>query len=351
MLKPFINGILFIATDNPLIDPDTGVVHHGGNFQAMAVTTALEPMRLALFHVGKILFAQSTELQNPTMNNGLGGNLAATDPSLNFFGKGIDIAMAAYVGELAYLATPVSTGVQSAEMHNQAVNSLAFVNARYTIQAVDVVQLIIASYLLLLCQAVDLRALQSNLEKDLRIRVAELVAEHFGGSLQSSPIADAVWGSYDTSANMDARPRAEKAARASTQPIVDALLASSPELLSHLPAFQTALAAAVFNSNHNLVQAYLSDSLVPGAPGYLPASGFLGHTRAVYEYIRKDLRVGMHGRENYTLFDGGLSHGAWEDVRPSEARGRTIGGDISVIYEAIRDGRMKDVLVGMFETA
>ena len=103
------------------LDPETGRVHHGGNFQAMSVTMAMENLRLALVHIGKILFSQSTELLNPTMNNGLAGNLASTDPSLNFFGKGLDIAMASYVGELCFLGNPVSTGVQSAEMHNQAV--------------------------------------------------------------------------------------------------------------------------------------------------------------------------------------------------------------------------------------
>lgn len=109
------------TTDNPLIDPETGRVHHGGNFQAMSVTMAMENLRLSLVHVGKLLFSQATELQNPLMNGGLTGNLASTDPSVNFFGKGLDIAMASYVGELCFLGNPVSTGVQSAEMHNQAV--------------------------------------------------------------------------------------------------------------------------------------------------------------------------------------------------------------------------------------
>jgi phenylalanine ammonia-lyase len=87
----------------------------------MAVTSATEKARLALFHVGKLLFAQSTELLNPAMNRGLPPSLAATDPSLNYHGKGVDIATAAYVSELGFLASPVSTHVQSAEMHNQAV--------------------------------------------------------------------------------------------------------------------------------------------------------------------------------------------------------------------------------------
>ena len=96
-------------------------MHHGGNFQAMSVTSAMERTRLALQHIGKLVFAQMTELINPAFNRGLPPNLAATDPSVNYFAKGLDIAAAAYMSELAWLANPVGTHVQSAEMHNQAV--------------------------------------------------------------------------------------------------------------------------------------------------------------------------------------------------------------------------------------
>jgi phenylalanine ammonia-lyase len=92
----------------------------------MAVTNAMEKSRLALHHIGKLLFAQSTELLNPAMNNGLPPSLAATNPSLNYHGKGVDIATASYVAELGYLAAPVSTHIQSAEMHNQAVKYVVF---------------------------------------------------------------------------------------------------------------------------------------------------------------------------------------------------------------------------------
>ena len=110
-----------VATDNPLFDGETGEVHHGGNFQAMAVTNAMEKTRLALHHIGKLMFAQTTELLNPVMNRGLPPSLAASDPSLDYHGKGLDIAVAAYTSELGFLANPVSTHIQSAEMHNQAV--------------------------------------------------------------------------------------------------------------------------------------------------------------------------------------------------------------------------------------
>lgn len=91
----------------------------------------MEKTRLAVHHIGKLLFAQSTELINPMMNRGLPANLAATDPSHNYFAKGIDIHTAAYMGELGFLATPVSTHIQSAEMHNQAVKSVLALLLRF----------------------------------------------------------------------------------------------------------------------------------------------------------------------------------------------------------------------------
>lgn len=109
------------ATDNPLVDPASGRVYHGGNFQAMSVTNSMESVRLALHHIGRILFAQMTELLNPLYNRGLPPSLAATDPSVNYFAKGLDTAAASYVSELGFLASNVSTHIQSAEMHNQAV--------------------------------------------------------------------------------------------------------------------------------------------------------------------------------------------------------------------------------------
>ncbi|EOD52463.1 putative phenylalanine ammonia-lyase protein [Neofusicoccum parvum UCRNP2] len=110
---------------------------------------------------GKLLFAQGTELLNSALNKGLPPNLAADDPSLSFTCKGIDINLAAYMSELAYLANPVSSHVQSAEVHNQAVNSLALISARYTLQSVEILSQMCAAYLYALCQALDLRVLQS----------------------------------------------------------------------------------------------------------------------------------------------------------------------------------------------
>jgi phenylalanine ammonia-lyase len=118
----------------------------------MSVTNVMEKTRLSLHHLGKILFGQCAELINPAMNRGLPPSLAATEPSLDYHAKGIDIATAAYVSELGYLANPVSTHIQSAEMHNQAVNSLALISARATINSLEVLSNLTASYLYVICQ-------------------------------------------------------------------------------------------------------------------------------------------------------------------------------------------------------
>lgn len=79
-----------------------------------------------MYLLGKLLFSQATELLNPAFNNGLAPSVAATDPSLNYHAKGLDIAMASYVSELGWLAGHVATNVQSAEMHNQSIKFVMF---------------------------------------------------------------------------------------------------------------------------------------------------------------------------------------------------------------------------------
>ncbi|KAI1785217.1 phenylalanine ammonia-lyase [Ganoderma leucocontextum] len=328
------------TTDNPLIDGETGEVHHGGNFQAMSVTNAMEKTRLAMHHIGKLLFAQCTELLNPSMNRGLPPNLAATDPSHNYFAKGVDIHAAAYVGELGYLANPVSTHVQSAEMHNQAVNSLALISARATLNSLEVLSILTSSFLYVLCQALDLRAMQHEFELEVDDILREQIAHSFGRHLADadlvalfSVLARHVRRSLETTSTMDAAHRMRAVASATTTPIVDFCAQCGGALdLDEIVAFRVQLAERMVGSLMRLREEYLR-----GAKGPAPAAKYLGRSRAVYEFVRTTLGIRMHGAENLHDFKDGPGV---EDP--------TIGQDISFIHEAIRDGKMQDVVVGLF---
>ena len=154
------------VTDNPLIETATGRVFHGGNFQARAVTSAAEKLRQGLQSIGRMLFAQCTEMINPTTSWGLPPNLCSDDANNSFLFKGLDVVVAGLTSELGFLANPVGSHVQTAEMGNQSLNSLALVSARYTLEAVDVLSQIASAHLLVLCQALDLRAIEIEGRKD-----------------------------------------------------------------------------------------------------------------------------------------------------------------------------------------
>ncbi|RXW24998.1 hypothetical protein EST38_g852 [Candolleomyces aberdarensis] len=333
------------TTDNPLIDGETGEVHHGGNFQAMAVTNAMEKTRLALHHIGKMLFAQSTELSNPMMNNGLPPSLAASDPSLNYHGKGVDIATAAYVAELGHLAAPVSTHIQSAEMHNQAINSLALISGRSTIQSIQVLSILTASYLYLLCQALDLRAMQEELlngleeivEAEMGSSFSSFCAESFSLNELSRKLMGEMHQTLDKTTTMDNVDRMQAVASSTSTILLKEFTTSTAitnagDALAAIPEFQSRVANKAIELQERLRKEFLS-----GERGPAPAAPLLGKTKVLYTFIRQNLGVRMHGTENFGHFKNGIGR---DEV--------SIGQNISVIYEAIRDGKMEPVVLSLF---
>lgn len=279
------------VTDNPLIDIEReGTSFHGGNFQAKVVTSAMEKTRSGLQSLGQMLFAQCTELINPRLNFGLPPNLTADEPSESFILKPLDIMIAALQSELGFLANPAGSHVQSAEMGNQALNSLALVSARYTHTALEVLMQLASAHVFALCQAFDLRAMhvkflddfKGRLMKDTEDILAAVLCDE--GDLQQ--LQDLLWQRFqsllDQTTSMDTALRFTHIFGSLQPMILDAVEPTREALLS-LRIWTVRCSERATQSFETARDEYSCCT---------DASPFLGiGSRRIYRYIRNELSI------------------------------------------------------------
>lgn len=328
------------VTDNPLIDTKGGRMLHGGNFQAKSVTSAMEKTRQACQTIGRMLSVQCTELINPGTNRGLPPNLVVDEPSESFIWKGTDIMVAALQSELGFLANPVGTHVQTAEMGNQALNSLALISCRYTLDALDVLAQMSAAHLLALCQAFDLRAMNIRFLEDLRPQFCNMVAESFAELLiddeKLSTIQISLWEKFklrlDGSSSIDSSRRFTLATEC-LQPTLLRVLCPSVESLKAIQSWSdrcSGVALQMFRVNRDH---YFNR---PDATPYLGVA-----SRHIYKFIRNRLGVPFLREDTIrTPSDESI------EFQPTGIHGAiTVGSLITVIYQSIRTGGFYSVVV------
>lgn len=321
------------VTDNPLTTP-CGDSLHGGNFQAKVVTSAMEKTRQGFQSLGRMLFVQCTELINPATSNGLPPNLTADPPSESFIMKGVDILCASYLSELGFLANPVGSHVQTAEMGNQALNSLALISARYTHTAADLLSRLSAAHLLVVCQALDLRAMHSAFLSAVELPFQVLTSQVLGPICTIPDFHHLLWPAFtlalDNSTTQDPAPQFESIAsslQSTILPFLDANSGSScvPSLFDWTHRVTTLL----YDKHESIYAAYLDHG---------DASPLLGlAARHMYLFVRKELKVPFLNEKMLRASLPGSS-GHQLDANSKHQHVRTIGEHITVLHEAIRQG-------------
>jgi histidine ammonia-lyase len=158
VLETELNGV----SDNPLVDPDTGDVLHGGNFYGGHVTAVADAMKAAIASLGDLLERQIVLLQDPQANGGLPANLVAVSGPERFAHHGwkaMEITASALVAEACKLTMPASAFSRSTEGHNQDKTSMGTIAARDCLDILDLTESVAAIALLAACQAIELRGL------------------------------------------------------------------------------------------------------------------------------------------------------------------------------------------------
>ncbi|TVY85103.1 Phenylalanine aminomutase (L-beta-phenylalanine forming), partial [Lachnellula suecica] len=331
------------SSDNPLVDTRTHTIYNGANFQAVSITSAMEKTRLSLQMFGKLLFSQATELIDPSLSNGLPTNLVADNPSLSFTMKGVDISMAAYMSELAYLASPISSHVQAAEMHNQSVNSMAFVSARLTMQAVELLSMMCACSLYTCCQALDLRAMHLSFLSELQLILPAQTSALFKDILSTdevdslnASIESHIISSWHINSRLDVDDRIQATIDASLAILLKAVVTCRTS-----STFGSAMVIDNWRSRAIETMKLVYKSSTEAFFEKQHTAELLGvGSKTLYLAVREELGVPFHM--------GLVEH---PTVKIDTLNGRakkTIGSWISIIYDALRDGRLHKTLIKAF---
>ena len=169
-LGPIVDGILAFrrdvetelngASDNPLVDAETGAFHHGGNFLGQYLAMGLDALRQRVSLMAKHLDVQTAQLMAPEFSDGLPASLVGNaERPFNMGLKGLQLTSNSLSPLIEFYGAPLADRFPThAEQYNQNLNSQSFNAAVLAQRQIAITRQLIAVSLVIAVQAVDLRA-------------------------------------------------------------------------------------------------------------------------------------------------------------------------------------------------
>ncbi len=148
------------ANDNPIVDPDTGDIYHGGHFYGGHAAFVADSLKNVVANVADLLDRQLALLVDTRFNNGLPSNLSGATgerAALNHGFKAVQIAVSAWTAEALKLTMPASVFSRSTECHNQDKVSMGTIAARDCIRVLELTEQVAAACLAAAVQALEIR--------------------------------------------------------------------------------------------------------------------------------------------------------------------------------------------------
>lgn len=186
-LRQLIENELNSANDNPIVDPDTERVLHGGHFYGGHIAFAMDSLKNLVANVADLLDRQLALLVDTRYNHGLPSNLSGAVGERAFINHGlkaVQISVSAWTAEALKLTMPASVFSRSTECHNQDKVSMGTIAARDCLRVLELAEQVCGAMLIAARQGLALRkrlqpqlALRSGLARfaaDLDERIALL---------------------------------------------------------------------------------------------------------------------------------------------------------------------------------
>lgn len=153
------------ANDNPIVDPDSGEIYHGGHFYGGHMAFVADSLKNAVANMADLLDRQLALLVDTRFNNGLPSNLSGAEgarAALNHGFKAVQIAVSAWTAEALKLSMPASVFSRSTECHNQDKVSMGTIAARDCVRILELTEQVAAGCLAAAVQALEIRRRQGK---------------------------------------------------------------------------------------------------------------------------------------------------------------------------------------------
>ncbi len=176
LFRQMIENEMNSSNDNPIIDPTTRSIMHGGHFYGGHISFVMDSLKNIIANISDLLDRQLAVLVDEKYNRGLPPNLSGSKhQSYNHGLKAVQIGVSAWTAEALKNTMPASVFSRSTECHNQDKVSMGTISARDCIRVIELTEQVAAACLLAAGQGLRLRIKNGELKSEVLEPVVDTV--------------------------------------------------------------------------------------------------------------------------------------------------------------------------------
>jgi histidine ammonia-lyase len=181
LMRQMIEIEMNSANDNPLVDPETRSVFHGGHFYGGHICFAMDSLKNIVANTADLIDRQMAMIVDIKFNRGLPANLTGCvkEISFNHGFKAVQIAVSAWTAEALKATMPMSVFSRSTECHNQDKVSMGTIAARDCIRIIELTEQVLAAMLLAATQALHIRLEKKEITQEQMVGVQDTYDKTF----------------------------------------------------------------------------------------------------------------------------------------------------------------------------